>query len=502
VTEQEFTALAAACDRLLRAPDTSLARLAIPSLHVVCEHPDWLARYASLHDPARDRDPVRRLFDGGRRLARIARAVARSGRVASHDAVPQDGPGRVDVLLLSHLSTAAQLESEDDFYFGGLERLLCDRGLTSLLLLVNHGADGCDLAARAMRPGPRARRLLPTTVPPAEEARLWRACVQARADLKPALRSADAMDRAVAALARRDSATHGTAANLRLHLWIERWCRAVQPRMVITTYEGDSSERVVWHAARRAVPGTLCVGYQHTRLFPRSHAIRRAVSAPGHPCDPDVVLTTGEQTRDDLAASGAVGATRFIVYGTHRRTVSGCEAASARPARCLVLPEASEREAAVLFGFALACAPLAPDVTFVLRPHPLTEVERLRERLPVLRAPPPNVVMSGASLDHDCAGARDCLYRGSSAAIFAVLAGLKPFYFARPGELTIDPLHGLADWRETVTTPEAVVARLGAPPDPRDADAAARARAWCDQIMRPVRSEAIDELIALLGPRP
>ena len=39
MTEQEYTGIAAACDRILRAEGTSVARLAIPMLHVINEHP-------------------------------------------------------------------------------------------------------------------------------------------------------------------------------------------------------------------------------------------------------------------------------------------------------------------------------------------------------------------------------------------------------------------------------------------------------------------------------
>ena len=69
MTEQEYPDLAAACDRLLRAPGTSLARLAIPVLHFLNEHPGSLTQYAPLYTAS---------SDGG--FSYLPRAVIRAAR--------------------------------------------------------------------------------------------------------------------------------------------------------------------------------------------------------------------------------------------------------------------------------------------------------------------------------------------------------------------------------------------------------------------------------------
>jgi hypothetical protein len=76
--------------------------------------------------------------------------------------------------------------------------------------------------------------------------------------------------------------------------------------------------------------------------------------------------------------------------------------------------------------------------------------------------------------------------------IHAVLAGVRPFYVSRPHELRFDTLFELQEWRETVTSPEELIARIAVEPAP---EAARRAWSYCDRYVSPVRPEALDELL-------
>ena len=92
---------------------------------------------------------------------------------------------------------------------------------------------------------------------------------------------------------------------------------------------------------------------------------------------------------------------------------------------------------------------------------------------------------------------RYCLYRGSSAALHAVLAGIKPYYLAQPGELPFDCLSGLNDWRETVTSPEDLINRSRVADQSTDPAIAAHAVDFCERYVAPVRPAAISELLAM-----
>jgi hypothetical protein len=302
-------------------------------------------------------------------------------------------------------------------------------------------------------------------------------------------------------LASRQALSAPTVVNLRMHAAVAALCQAVNPKIVITTYEGGSTERLVWHAARTAKRRPLCVGYQHAIVLERAHAIRRSIAAPGVDCDPDVILTLGEIPHAALAASAGLQSVRLIEYGSHRRaTLPELPQPQSRPRHCLVLPDASDQEFAILFYFALDCARHNPDLSFALRPHPMVDIRSLLRRHPVLQRLPGNVSLSlDKPLEQELAQARYCLYRGSSAAMYAVRAGIKPYYCAQPGELPFDCLCELSDWRETVTSPADLADRMRLSDPLTDSEAARRAMSICDRYVTPVRPAALSELLAMVA---
>jgi hypothetical protein len=494
MTEQQYAEIAAACDRLLRAPGASLARLAVPVLHFLNEHQGSLRQYASLLTEHSDA----RFYDLPKAVIRAARALIRS-LVAPRPAALHQSP--IDVVIVSHLLKPEQLHQGDDFYFGDLQSHLSDHGVTSLLVLISHltvARSGQDTGSL-----PFPRTILPAAVSPATEWNIWRKCAGAwRALRREAARARNSVDIRLAMLASRQALSESTVVNLRMHAAVANICQAVNPKIVITTYEGTVAERLIWHAARTARRRPLCVGYQHAMVLKRAHAIRRPVAAPGIDCDPDVILTLGEIPHAALAASAELQSVRFIEYGTHRRaTLPALSQPHHRPRHCLVLPDAGYDECATLFDFALDCARRSPDISFVLRPHPMVDTRLLLRRLPFLQQLPDNVSLSVEKpLEQEFAQTRYCLYRGSSAAMHAVRAGIKPYYLARPGELPFDCLFELGDWRETVTSPEELLNRMRVADQFTASAAAMSAASICERYVSPIRPAALDELLAMVTP--
>ena len=504
MNERDYEELAATCDLLLRSADTSLGRIALPLLHVISEHPGLLAPYEPLlaaRAPRQEQAPAPAHTSASTILQRAARALGRTVRNRPRTSSALQAPGNVDVLVVSRLNRPAQLDEADDFYFGALQRLLQERGATSVFALVNHlppnatpRVPGCDNSSAR-------RTVLPNSLTVAAEIRLWAqsaAAGRCAALLSTARYARHPLYGALAQLAGRQALSGIAMRNLRLHRCIATLCRRLSPRIVITTYEGDASERIIWHAAREAQTHPLCVGYQHTSLRARAHAIRRRVNAPGLRCDPDVVLTLGEITEATLAASEALRPVRLITYGSHRRPLSFDGALDAeREPLCLVLPDGDPAESEILFRFAIECARQMPAMTFLLRPHPMSKFDAAALRAIGGIEVPVNILLSTqGQLAQHCARARYCLYRGSSAALQAVLAGVKPFYVARQNELSFDPLFQLNDWREIVADPAEFALRAGAAYSP-DCEAARQARRFCERYVSPVRTSALDTLLEL-----
>jgi hypothetical protein len=278
----------------------------------------------------------------------------------------------------------------------------------------------------------------------------WRHC------LRLLRGKAEGLLSAVRASAARQLLASATADNLRFYRQVRALVQATEARTLVLTYEGHAWERVAFAAARDANPAVRCIGYHHAVLFPRQHAIARSLGAA---FDPDLVVFAGEVARRRFAARSNVDA-RLEVIGTvrHDPPVHTLERklnlATAAPA-CLVVPDGTPVECLHLVGFASACAQLMPDVTFVVRMHPVISFSQLVEADRSLAALPANVVVSNEPIESDFARCSWVVYRGSGAGVRGAATGLRPFYVKAPGEtLAIDPLAELTQWRKVVSSPE------------------------------------------------
>lgn len=280
-----------------------------------------------------------------------------------------------------------------------------------------------------------------------------RARVAASALRQDASAAQTAFQRAVALEAARHATTRSTIASLRLHDAVKRLCARFRPRALIVTWEGHAWERLAFHAARTVDSNVRCIGYQHAVLFPRTHALKRSL---GKSYDPDVILTVGEVNRDILRVSHGLRGIPIVTYGSHRRVaVAEQRRGGDASTRCIVIPEGLESECLALFDFALTAAACLPDLQFVLRTHPVFPFDWLARHHSRLRALPSNVRVSDqADISADFSQCDWAIYRGSSAAVHAVLAGVRPVYVEFLGELPIDPLFALGGWRRHVTTVE------------------------------------------------
>jgi hypothetical protein len=493
VAPRSFGDEAAACDALLRGPSRTNARVAIPWLHVISDHPAAVARRAAAEN--RGIWTRQKATEGVRLLRTAGRAIANRRRGwAEGLSEPRD------VLFLSHLVSASHAQSDSDFYFGTLAQDLAGAGLTSLTLLRNHvGGPEVSLARRVLRDGGVARRLLPRVGSPIEEARAASQVVLEAVALRAMSRRAESVEEArAAALAASQAMTEGTLSSLRLHAQVRAVCRQLRPRVVVVTYEGHAWERLVFDAVRSVDRGTLCVGYQHTVLFPGSHAVARRL---GGYLDPDAILTIGDVTRDRLTAAIEPPAPRIVSYGSHRRADMSPKPTADANQRCLVIPEGLPSECVLLCDLAWACAKALPHVEFVLRFHPVLPFEVLVRREPRFRSRPPNVtIRTDTTLAADAAGCRWALYRGSSAVLQAALAGLRPLYFVGPDGTNIDPLDGIGPWRQVVASVQDVAAIVARDAEVGDEDWGAsglEGRAFCEGYILPTDPSVVVDLLRL-----
>ena len=525
VTEAAYLELTRACDDLLYRPDAPPSIAVLPWLHVINEVPFILQAYSDVLGEADTYDrkiPQPNPFVSVRDLKRHSvfhfaqfikgflrsfyftdsRMIANTG--VRNRFMEELGLTDVDVLIITWLVNREHLSGTSDFYFGELQELLFKRGLSSLLVMRNQsGCHSPELRQIALRKGPCARVLLPDTQSPEAEMCYMKQGLALRRFLRHTARSKRwGLEKRLLRKASEFSVITPGLQNLRLHQQIELICRKLAPSMVVTLYEGHAWERCVWHAARMANQRTLCIGYQHTILRKHSHSMKRSLDPHRTGFDPDLILTLGQITQRMLDMCDGLKNIEKKIYGTYRRIGTGAEVQEPKriPA-FLVLPEGVESESIYLFDLALACAISLPDVQFVFRMHPVLAFENVRPMLNGYPSKNGNVELSDCqNIEDDFARTGYVLYRGSSTVMYAILAGLKPYYFERPDEMNFDPIFELTTWREQVRSPEDLIRKFKAD---QSASAEFRRRQWkealtyCDQYTRSIQEETLDQMISL-----
>lgn len=412
---------------------------ALPLLHLRSAHPASLAQYAPL---LAGRAP--RLRDRAKALAR-GQAIKLVSAVRNEPAWSGDKPPeRADVLFISHFLDASQASSGREIYFGDLPQQLAQTGKRVVVAYINHSPHRWPALAPKWSRQDVPRVLLSRTMGLRRGTALISALAKAGAVAAKASRDTR-LGRLLGAWSALDATSPAAFSAIRIGQQISELISTLRPRWLLTTFEGHGWERLAFHAAHTADPSTRCIGYHHTVLFPQAHAL---AARYGRGFDPDVVLTAGEVTAAWFRRQAVGEGIAVAALGSVRTPAPSSAAERSTGGDCLVVPEGIVSEAAILFRMAADAARQAPDLTFRIRLHPVLSRKAVLAHASDLAKLPANVVWSTGSLDEDVAGSRTVLYRGSTAALTGVLAGLRPVYAHDGGDwASIDPLSDMGAWR-------------------------------------------------------
>jgi len=440
--------------------------MAIPWLHVIREHPSFLTGYVELFAPSIAwlsflKSVVIGVLNMAGWLCQAWRALRSDGE-AWKASRTLNGP--VDVLFVSHLLSHADSGKATDFYFGDLPELIRAEGRNVVVALIDHVGITDPSIVQRWAGNAGTRVLL------ARSLDFWGELALFYRLRKESLRLAVTSKRQgsqllgkVCARASQEAMAGGARTALRMSVQIGQLVATIKPKMMVVTYEGHAWERMVFAAARDALPNVQCVGYQHAALFRMQHSALRKLGAP---FDPDRIFTAGLVSKAQIDNSNKLqnipvwilGSQRFIVSRADTRiaalgSVHEAGADSPESKVCVVLPEGIISECLLLFGFSLDCAEKMPEFRFIWRLHPLVTKDRIMRTSSRMRNLPINVELSDRPIEEDFKRASYALYRGSTAIIGAVCSGLEPIYLKQIDEMTIDPLFELDDSRVSVSSP-------------------------------------------------
>ena len=425
------------------ASDATPERTAISWLHIIREHPEFLPAYdvVSSNDNNYWLTKITWLKST---LSSIKFFINKIGGTLQ-PLESGKAPLNADVLIISHLINKDHVGESQDFYFGELIDTLRGCGLTVVIGLINHvGFKG------SVNPGydrlKVPRILLSRSLSLREEFVLLSGIIAEARRLKKriALETDALVQRCLKQAAR---VAYQTITNLHLAKEIGQLVKQVQPKAIITTFEGYAWERVTYAAAREYNPKITCIGYHHSVLFRLQHAIRRPLQQK---FNPDLILTSGDQACKELTKTWGTSGTVVKVLGT-RRVFKGNSGDTPNGSAVLVLPEGIVSECLFMFRIVVEIAHELPHQQFILRLHPLISRKKLVRLEPRLSNFTLNVRWSTDSMEQDIKASNRVCYRGTSAVFEAIGGGCQPIYLERPGEMTIDPLYSIGGLRKSAT---------------------------------------------------
>lgn len=349
------------------------------------------------------------------------------------------------------------LHGSDDFYYGRLPQILHKRGVSFLFLCGDAlGGDKRTFAQAVLK-----RTQIPS-VPEQLLAPVWApittACRQIVTswDLYRLLRNAsDGKFIVTCARALVDCISPSTTKNTMYYYIAKAAVETWRPRALVTLYEGQSWEVPAWNGVKAALKECLTVGYQHTVVMPYSLSLTWPNKGSWEFSTPDVVLCLGEKTKSMMKPGHKSHKTEFIVFGSFRRAAGSSLPSVPRPwmRTVLILPMGSLPEAKLLFNFAIQVASVLPDHQFIFRCHPLVPFEQVQPWLELPLGGCQNIeITNSKSIEDDFSRSSVVLYRSSSAALYAVLNGIKPVYFDDRSLFDVDVLFELTHWRERVSS--------------------------------------------------
>ena len=340
-----------------------------------------------------------------------------------------------DVLFVSHLTNTNQLYKENDAYFGSLPNELEQNGRSCSIALIKHIKANNRQASNTWKDSRIHRFVLNLSLDFLSEITLYFSQRKTKKQLKFILK-----DLQINKALTKDILLHHMSSStfnaLRIAMQIADIASKTNAKFVVTTYEGHSWERLIYYYTKKNNPNIKCLGYQHGAVFEHQHAIKQSL---GNKYDPDFILTSGLLSQAIFKQIQSIKSS-IVCLGSPRHNSKGIGLNKSQC--CLVVPEAMVDECLTLFKFSLTYAKQHQEQRFIWRLHPLLSFEKLKKNNSIFKKLPDNICLSEDNLDEDIKKSDSVLYRGSTAVVNAINAGLKPIYYQQStDELSIDPIY-------------------------------------------------------------
>ena len=225
--------------------------------------------------------------------------------------------------------------------------------------------------------------------------------------------------------------TYQTKNNLRYLYQFNNLFLTNKIKVAFSTFEGHAWEKLFFFSSKLNNYKTKVFAYQHLGILGSKQMWIKKFNF--NEFSPDLVLTCGNINKKKLIKYNKVFTNKVKVIGTYKHIKRNFKKTNAnlKNIYCLVCPEGTVNETRFLFKYALDIARIRPDIKFILRTHPLLEINNFinkyfdRDSINSLS----NVDFSENDFEHDLSRSNVILFRGSYSVISGLLHNLIPVYY-------------------------------------------------------------------------
>jgi hypothetical protein len=425
--------------------------IAIPWMHIIREHPEFLKRYQFLFSNnfvfyCFKKKVKNILLNNYNKLKWLYNYTF---IYSFNDFISKFSKINSDFLFITHVLNYESINSNKDFYFEDIFNDLSKKGYSIFIAKIPH----FNLSKKRLKDNNWENNYIFFTQLPLEyENLITRQIDTAKKKLDELIsKQSSSSKRKILKYAKILLSEHGVRKELRLDIQMKILIEKTNPKFMVIPFEGHSFERLAFNVCK--TKGKVnSIAYQHTGTFRLSNAIKQSING----YNPDYIFVCGNEAKIFFEKESNFNSEKINVLGSGRGVISiskSCiENNHEKRLKCLVLPEGIIDECEKLFRVSLECAVLLPNIKFIWRLHPLLNFNDILVGKLTMNKLPPNIEISCQDLLEDISESSWVLYRGTTTIFKAISAGLRPIYFKAEEQMTLDPLHFLTTWRLIATT--------------------------------------------------
>ena len=290
--------------------------------------------------------------------------------------------------------------------------------------------------------------------------------------------------------------------NLRIYYAVRGLARQIRIGRCLFPYENLARDKMIVLGVRDASPDAYLVGCQHASI---SQSFTNFALSEGEakitPL-PDVIMTTGEVSKEHLQTEGNYPIGIFKPACALRRSrLDDIEAkAAGNPITKVFAALGSINEYVGTLMFLEAAFAGEEDYELRIRPHPLRTLESAVAVAPLARQD--FYSQSSDSLAVDLAWADVVLYSSSTVALEAISIGIPAIYLDLGNHVDTDPMWGWTGFKWPVKEPAELIPTIRsieALPGNEFQERQEKGRAYIDAYMRPVTADGFSAFLGTTG---